>query len=160
MAAKVKPVPRGYHTITPTLVVRNAEKAIEFYKQAFNAKEDMRHYMPDGKAIMHAELKIGDSRFMISDEFPQMKCQSPQSLGGSPVTLYTYVRDVDKLFDQAVAAGATVVMPVMDAFWGDRCGQLADPFGHVWSLATRKKNLTPKQMQKAQQEWLAQTAKQ
>ncbi|NOJ26963.1 MAG: glyoxalase [Nitrososphaera sp.] len=158
--AKVKPIPKGYHTLTPALSVRDADKAIEFYKQAFGAKERARYYMPDNKTIMHAELKIGDSILTLNDEMPEMKCFSPQSIGGTAVALYTYVPNVDKVFEKAVAAGATSTMPVMDAFWGDRCGQLIDPFGHVWFLATRKKNLTTKQLKKGQEEWLAQMSKQ
>jgi uncharacterized glyoxalase superfamily protein PhnB len=158
--AKVKPIPKGYHTLTPALSVRDADKAIEFYKQVFGAKERARYYMPDNKTIMHAELKIGDSILTLNDEMPEMKCFSPQSIGGTAVALYTYVPNVDKVFEKAVAAGATSTMPVMDAFWGDRCGQLIDPFGHVWFLATRKKNLTAKQLKKGQEEWLAQMSKQ
>lgn len=151
----VEPIPKGMHTVTPHIVVRNAANAIEFYKQAFGAKELHRMYMPDGKTIMHAAIRIGDSVIMMADEFPDMGTRSPQAIGGTPVSFYIYVRDVDRFFDRAVKAGATVRMPVMDAFWGDRNGVLEDPYGHSWSIATRKKNLSPKQMKQAQEEWLA-----
>lgn len=154
-SAKVSPIPKGYHSLTPAIVVKNCADALEFYKKAFSAKERGRHYLPNGKTIMHAELKIGDSVLMLSDEMPQMQCLSPPSVGGASSSLYVYVKNVDKLFDQAVRAGATATMPVMDAFWGDRMGALTDPFGHMWSLATRKRNLTPKQMEKAGKEWLS-----
>ncbi|HKZ61784.1 MAG TPA: VOC family protein [Nitrososphaera sp.] len=152
---KVSPIPKRYHTITPTLILHNAAQMIEFYKKAFGAKEKYRMYMPDGKTIMHAEVKIGDSSVMMSEENPQWKTRSPQSIGGSSTTLYVYVRDVDKVFKQAVAAGATVTMPVMDAFWGDRNGQLMDPSGHLWSIATHKRDMSTKEMKKAQEEWFA-----
>lgn len=108
---------------------------------------------------MHAEVQIGDSRIMLNDEFPEMNCKSPQSVGGASTALYVYVKDVEKIFKQAAAAGATVTMPVIYAFWGDRTGQLIDPYEHVWSFATRKRNLSPKEMQKAQEEWLAEMIK-
>jgi len=152
---KVSPIPKRYHTITPTLILHNAAQMIEFYKKAFGAKEKYRMYMPDGKTIMHAEVKIGDSSVMMSEENPQWKTRSPQSIGGSSTTLYVYVRDVDKVFKQAVAAGATVTMPVMDAFWGDSNGQLMDPSGHLWSIATHKRDMSTKEMKKAQEEWFA-----
>jgi uncharacterized glyoxalase superfamily protein PhnB len=156
---KVSAIPKGYHSVTPVLVVKGAEQAIEFYKKAFGAKELDRAYMPGSNIILHAEMQIGDSRIMLNDEFPEMNCKSPQSVGGASTALYVYVKDVEKIFTQASAAGATVTMPVMDAFWGDRTGQLIDPYGHVWSFATRKRNLSPKEMQKAQEEWLAEMAK-
>jgi PhnB protein len=156
--AKVSPIPKGYHTLTPGLAVRNAAQAIDFYKNALGAKEKSRMPGPDGK-LMHAELQIGDSHIMLGEENPQMNNPSPQSLNGSPVSLYVYVRDVDKAFNQAVKAGATVAMPVMDQFWGDRAGMITDPFGHKWWLATRKRNLSTKEMKKAAEEWFAQQAK-
>jgi PhnB protein len=157
--AKVNPIPKGYHTVTPGLAVRDAAQAIEFYKKAFGAKEKMRMSGPDGK-IMHAELQIGNSHVMVGEENPQMNHLSPQSLNGTPVSLYIYVKDVDKVFNQAVKAGATVVTPVMDMFWGDRHGALKDPFGHSWGVASRKRNLSQKEMKKAAEEWYAQQAKQ
>lgn len=156
---KVNTIPKGYYSVTPVLIVKGAEQAIDFYKKAFDAKDLNRAYMPDSNKIMHAEIQIGDSPIMLNDEFPEMNCKSPQSVGGASITLYVYVKDVEKIFTQAAAAGATVTMPVMDAFWGDRTGQLIDPYGHVWSFATRKPNLSPKEMQKAQEEWLAEMAK-
>jgi uncharacterized glyoxalase superfamily protein PhnB len=139
--------------LTPTIVVKNCAEALEFYKKAFGAKEVDRHYLPDGKTIVHAQLKMGDSALMLSDEMPQMSCLSPQTVGGASSSLYVYVTNVDKVFDQAVKAGATPTMPVMDAFWGDRMGALTDPYGHVWSLATRKKNLSKKQIEEAGREF-------
>jgi uncharacterized glyoxalase superfamily protein PhnB len=145
--AKVKPVPDGYHTLTPYLVIRDAAKAIEFYKKAFGAKETFRMPGPGGK-IMHAELQIGDSMLMLAEEMPEYGAKSPQALGGSPVNVFLYVEDADKVFNQAVAAGATVTMPLADQFWGDRYGKLADPFGHQWSVATHKEDVAPEEMAK------------
>jgi len=145
----VKPIPEGFHTITPHLVVKGASDAIEFYKKAFGAEEITRLSGPDGKSVMHAELRIGDSRLMLCDEFPGSGCMSPRSAGGTTVTIHLYVSDVDAVFERALAAGATVVMPVMDKFWGDRYGNLADPYGHQWGVATHKQDLTPEECQKA-----------
>jgi PhnB protein len=150
---KVSTISKGYHSVTPVLIIKGAEQAIEFYKKAFGAKELDRAYIPGSNIILHAEMQIGDSRIMLNDEFPEMNCKSPQSVGGASTALYVYVKDVEKIFSKALAAGATVTMPVMDAFWGDRTGQLIDPYGHVWSFATRKRNLSPKEMQRAQEEW-------
>jgi len=141
MADKVKPVPDGYHTATPYLIVKGAAKAIEFYKQAFGATEVERMKMPDGK-IAHAEIKIGDSIIMLGDEAPQHGTRGPKSLGGSPCGLYLYVEDVDQTFNRAITAGATATMAVKDQFYGDRNGSLVDPFGHTWYVATRKENLS------------------
>jgi PhnB protein len=157
--AKPKPVPPGFHTLTPYLVIRDASKAIEFYKQAFGAKVREVHYTPDGK-VMNASLKIGDSIVMMSDEFPFGPCKSPQSLGSTTIIVHIYVKDVDKLYNQAVAAGAKVAMPLMDAFWGDRYGQLEDPFGHRWSLAAHNRDLTPKQIEEGGKAAMAEMAKQ
>jgi PhnB protein len=154
---KVSPVPKGYHTVTPYLVCRGAADAIEFYKKAFGAKEKMRMPMPDGK-IGHAEIKIGDSHVMLGDEHPEMGASAPQTVGGTPVAVFLYVPNVDKIFAQAVAAGATVDMPLADMFWGDRYGKLSDPFGHKWALATHIEDLSPKQMAKRSAEAMAQTA--
>ena len=142
----VKPIPDGYHSVTPYLIVKGAGEAIEFYKQAFGATEMFRMPMPDGK-IGHAEIKIGDSPVMLADEFPEMGCQSPQSLGGSPVTLMIYVEDVDKIFHQAVAAGATIKAKLQDKFYGDRIGTVTDPYGHVWHLSTHKEDVSMEDMQ-------------
>jgi PhnB protein len=141
----VKPIPEGYHTLTPYMTVRDAAKAIAFYKQAFGATEKGVMNGPDGK-IMHAELRIGDSIFMLADEFPQFGSLSPQSTGGSGMGLHIYAEDVDAAFDRAVKAGATVEMPVSDMFWGDRYGKLADPFGHKWSIATHKRDMSVDEM--------------
>ena len=141
----VQAVPDGYHTVTPYLIINGAAQAIEFYKQAFGAEETMRMPGPGG-AIMHAEIKIGDSFVMLSDEFPDYGALSPQGLNGSPVTLSLYVEDADATFERAVAAGATVRMPLGDQFWGDRYGQVVDPFGHIWAVATHKEDVTPEEM--------------
>ena len=145
MAAK--PIPEGFHTLTPYLTVKDAPRAIDFYKQAFGAQVRGTHYSPDGK-IMNADLKIGDSILMLAEEFPGMGAKSPLALGDSPVTIHLYVEDVDKLFNQAIAAGAKAVMPVMDQFWGDRFGMVTDPFGHRWSIGTHKEDLTPAEIEK------------
>lgn len=150
----VKPIPEGYHTITPFLTIRNAAKAIEFYKQAFGAEERGVMKGPDGK-VMHAELKIGDSIIMLSDEFPEFGAKSPESIGGSAMGLHIYLDGVDAAFDRAVKAGATVEMPVMDQFWGDRYGKLTDPFGHKWSIGTHIKDMSGDEMKQAMDEAMA-----
>jgi PhnB protein len=147
MKQKVTPVPAGFHTATPYLVVRDAARAIEFYKQAFGAKEIFRMPAPDGK-IMHGEIQIGDSRVMLSDECPDMGSKSPQALNGSPVSIFLYVEDVDAVFKNAVAAGAKPTAPVQDMFWGDRYGKVTDPFGHQWQIATHKEDVSPHEMEK------------
>jgi PhnB protein len=149
MSEGQKIIPEGYHSINSYLVVRNAAKAIDFYKKAFSAEERFRMHGPDGKTIMHADLKIGDSIFMLTEESTEMKALSPESIGGSPVSLYVYVKDVDAVFNQAVSEGATVLQPVRDQFYGDRSGYLRDPFGHLWSLATHKKDLSLDEIKKA-----------
>ncbi len=141
-----KPIPEGFHTITPHLILDDAKRAIEFYKKAFGAEECVRMASPDGSKIMHAEMKIGDSRLMLADEFPEMGIRAPKTFGGSPVTVHLYVADTDATMDKAAKAGAKVTMPPMDAFWGDRYGKLEDPFGHQWSVATHKEDLTPEQI--------------
>lgn len=149
MNENVNMIPDGYHSINSYLVVRNAAKAIDFYKKAFSAEERFRMHGPDDKTIMHAELKIGDSVFMLTEESSEMKTLSPESIGGSPVSMYVYVNDVDAVFNQAVSEGATVLNPVRDQFYGDRSGYLRDPFGHLWSIATHKKDLSPDELRKA-----------
>jgi uncharacterized glyoxalase superfamily protein PhnB len=144
----VKPIPEGYHTLTPFLTVRDAIAAIEFYKKAFNAQERGVAKGPDGK-VMHAELKIGDSIIMLSDEFPDFGALSPQTSGGAGMGLHIYVEQVDEAFDRAVKAGAQVEMPVSDQFWGDRYGKLKDPFGHKWSIATHTKDMSQDEMKHA-----------
>jgi PhnB protein len=150
----VKPIPDGYHTLTPFLTVRDAARAIEFYKAAFGAQERGVMKGPDGK-IMHAELKIGDSIIMLSDEFPEYGALSPLSTGGVGLGLHIYVDGVDAAFDRAVKAGAEVEMPVMDQFWGDRYGKLKDPFGHKWSIATHTKDLSMDEMKHGMDEAMA-----
>jgi PhnB protein len=145
MAGNVKAVPEGTHTITAHLSVRDAQKAIEFYQRAFGAEVKALHKTPDGK-VMHASLKIGDSNLLLADEFPGMGTPSPQALGGSPVVLNIYVEDVDTLFNQAVAAGAKVTMPLANQFWGDRYGQIVDPFGHHWALGTHVEDVAPEEL--------------
>jgi PhnB protein len=145
--SKPKPIPDGYHTATPYLIIKDAAKAIEFYKKAFGAKEMMRMSQPDGR-IGHAEIKIGDSPIMLADEFPEMGARSPQSLGGSPVSILLYVEDVDAFAKQAVTAGTKVVRPVKDQFYGDRSGSFEDPFGHQWHIATHVEDVAPEEMHK------------
>ena len=151
-------VPEGYHTVTPALTVKHGAEAIEFYKRAFGAQEVMRMNNPDGK-IMHAEIKVGDSRIMLNDEMPDMGCLSPASVGGPTGSLYLYVPDVDAAFQRAVTAGAKVLMPVTDMFWGDRFGQVEDPSGHRWSLATHVEDLAPEEIARRHREFLASMAK-
>jgi len=160
MTKRAKAIPEGYHTITPHLTVRGAARAIEFYKRAFGAKVRMRMPGPDGKSIMHAELKIGDSIVFLNDEFPDMGCPSPQSLRGTAGGLFLYVKNVDAAFKRAVEAGAQVRMPVADMFWGDRYGKVIDPFGHEWGMGTRKEDLTPSQIRKRGQAYFNQMPKQ
>jgi uncharacterized glyoxalase superfamily protein PhnB len=143
----VKPVPDGYHTVTPHLAVRDAAKAIAFYATAFGAEEILRMPGPGG-VVMHAEVRIGNSIVMLGEEAPQMGAVSPQTLGGSPVSLLLYVNDVDASFARAERAGCTVQQPLTDMFWGDRYGKLEDPFGHHWGLATHKEDVSPEEMAK------------
>jgi uncharacterized glyoxalase superfamily protein PhnB len=149
----IAPVPEDFHTITPQLVVKGVAGAIEWYTRALGAHELLRNMAPDGTSIMHAELLLGDSRFFVVDEFPESMV-SPATLGGTAVTLHLYVRDVDALFGCAVDAGATVLMPVADQFWGDRYGILRDPFGHRWSMASRIEDLSPKTLQDRAKAWV------
>jgi PhnB protein len=143
----VQRVPEGFHCVTPHLTVRDAPAMIEFYKRAFGAVENRRAPGPDGKTIMHAEIQIGDSKVFLNDEFPDMNALSPLSSNSTPVTLHLYVEDADKQFEQALGAGAEVVMPLDDAFWGDRYGIVKDPSGHQWSIGTHKEDLTPAQIE-------------
>lgn len=149
MATATKPIPEGYHSITPHLTVRDAAAAMAFYQEAFGAVERFRLTGPDGKSVMHGELQIGNSIFFLGGEFPGMECKSPATLKGTPVELYVYVEDVDAAYRRAVAAGAKAVMPVQEMFWGDRMGSLEDPFGHRWSVATRTRDLSPEEINKA-----------
>jgi PhnB protein len=143
----VKPIPDGYHTVTPYLTVKDAAGAIDFYKKAFGAEEVMRFAGPDGR-VAHAEVKIGDSRVMLGDECPVMGARSPLSIGGTPVGILLYVKDVDAQSQKAIAAGATVVRPVQDQFYGDRSGTFEDPFGHKWTIATHKEDVSMEEMRK------------
>lgn len=147
MANEVKPIPEGYHSVTPYLIIRGAADAIDYYKKAFGAVELFRMPQPDGK-IAHAEIKIGDSPIMLSDEHPDMGFRSPQSLGGSPISILIYVEDVDSVFDRAITAGGKVDRPVEDKFYGDRAGSLTDPFGHTWHVATHTEDVSPEEMEK------------
>jgi PhnB protein len=155
MAVSAKPIPEGFHSVTPAIVVKDAAKAIDFYKKALGAQELMRMPGPDGK-IMHAELKIGNSIIFLSDEM-QMPGgpKSPQTLGGCTCTLNVYVPNVDEQFKQAIAAGAKESMPVADQFWGDRYGSLVDPFGYSWGIGTHKEDLSPKEMGERAQQFFA-----
>ena len=142
----VKPIPEGYHSVTPYLIINGAAAAIEFYKKAFGATELFRFPAPDGK-IGHAEIKIGDSPIMLADEFAEMGYKGPQALGGSPVSLMIYLEDVDTVFNRAVEAGASVKEAVQDKFYGDRTGTLTDPFGHVWHVSTHKEDVSMEEME-------------
>jgi PhnB protein len=147
MTTKAKPIPDGYHSITPYLILKRAGAAIEFYKNVFAAIELVRMPGPDGK-VMHAELKIGDSVVMLADEFPEMGALSPETIGGSPSFLLLYVEDVDAVTARATAAGAKLLRPVQNQFYGDRSGTIADPFGHQWTIATHVEDVSPEEMQR------------
>jgi PhnB protein len=154
----VSRIPPGFHTVTPSLIVRNAEQAIEFYKKALGAEERMRMASPDGK-IGHAELKIGDSIIFLAEESPAMGTKSPQSLGGTTSYLYLYVEDVDSAFRRAAAeAGVKTTMPVTDMFWGDRYGQFMDPYSHMWGLSTHTEDLSEQEIEKRAADFYAQMA--
>ena len=159
MAKPGKPIPDGYRSVTPYLTVKNAAEAIDFYKRAFGAEEIVVMRGPDGKSTMHAEIKIGDSMLMLADEWPQGEIKAPKTIGGTTVGIFLYVQDVDAVFNRAVAAGATTIMPPTDMFWGDRYSKLSDPYGHNWGLATHKLDMTPEEIQKGQKEFLAKMGK-
>jgi len=154
MAGQVRPIPEGYHTATPYLTIKDAARAIEFYKRAFGAQEKFRMAGPDGK-VAHPEIQIGDSVIMLGDEMPGNNARSPQSLNGTTGGVMLYVNDVDAVFNQAVQAGAKPDTPVQDMFWGDRYGKLTDPFGHSWSVATHKEDVAPQDMEKRMKEAMA-----
>jgi len=154
MEKTVKAIPDGYHTLTPNITVRDAASALTFYQKAFGAEEVMRMPGPGGK-IMHAEVKIGDSRFMIADEFPEMGSKGPKAYGGSPVSFYVYVHNVDAAWKRAIDAGGKEIMPLDTMFWGDRTGRLEDPFGHAWVLAQHVKDVTPAEIKSGQDAFLA-----
>ena len=143
----VSPIPEGYHSVTPYLVMKNAAAALEFCTKAFGAVELFRMPAPGGK-IGHAEIKIGDSPVMLSDEYPDMGFKGPESLGGTPVSLMIYVEDVDTIYPQAIAAGGKELRPLQNQFYGDRSGTLADPFGHVWTISTHVENVTEEELAK------------
>ncbi len=147
MANKVKPIPDGYHNITPYLIIKGAAAAIDFYKQAFGAIEIMRMPMPDGR-VGHAELKFGDSFVMLADEHPEIGAVGPKTLGNTSVSLLLYVEDTDKTVERAVSLGATIKKPVVDQFYGDRMGTIEDPFGHKWSIGTHIEDVSPEEMQR------------
>jgi PhnB protein len=147
MAKKASPIPKGYHTVTPSLFVTGAAKAIDFYKKALGAEELMRFAGPDGK-IMHAEIKVGDSIVMLADEMPEMGGRGPKTIGGTPVSFFVYGENVDAAWKRAVDGGAKELQPLADQFWGDRAGCLEDPFGHHWWLAQHIEDLTPEQIRK------------
>jgi PhnB protein len=149
-----KPIPEGYHSVTPYLIIKGATEAIDFYKKAFGATELFRMPAPGGK-IGHAEIKIGDSPIMLADESPEMGYKSPQTLGGSPISIMIYVADVDTVFKQAIAAGGKEQRPVKDQFYGDRSGTLEDPFGHVWHVATHKEDVSPEEMERRMKSYTA-----
>lgn len=146
--SSTKHIPEGYHTLTPHIIVRNATEALDFYKRAFGAEEIYSVPGPDGK-LMHAEIKIGNSMLMLADENPQWGVLSPLTIGNTSVTLSLYVEDADSTFNQAITAGATSKMPVADMFWGDRYGQVIDPYGHCWAVCTHIKDMTPEEITKA-----------
>lgn len=150
-----RPIPEGYHSVTPYLIVKGAAEAIDFYKRAFGAEEIARMLDPDGGRVVHAEIRIGDSVVMLADEFPEMNYLGPLSRGGPTSSLFLYVEDVDTAFARALAAGATLNRPVTDMFWGDRYGQLTDPFGHHWGLATHKEDVSPEEMQRRSEQFFA-----
>ena len=155
MAKAASPVPKGYHTITPQLTLEDAAQTIDWYKRALGAEELSRSLGPDGK-VMHAELKIGDSRFMVNDPMPGSK--GPKAYGGSPASMWLFVENSDALFKRAVDAGGTVQMPMEDQFWGDRAGAFADPSGYTWWIATRKEEFTPDEMKQRADEFFKQMA--
>lgn len=160
MTTVVKSIPDGFHAVTPCLTLKNSLAAIEFYKKAFGAKVLSVFPAPDGKRTMHATIMIGDSILMMGDEMPDQKCLSAESLDASPVSLYIYVPNADAIFDRAIAAGASVTMPVAEMFWGDRCGMLKDPFGYSWSIATHTQNLTDDEVKQGALSFLAKAGKQ
>ncbi len=151
--AQTKPIPQGMHTLTPNLVVRDCAKAVEFYKRAFGAEEKNRFTAPDGKSIWHTELRIGDSVFFMNDEMPGMTSGAPTADRPAPVTMWLYVPDCDASYRRAVDAGATSARPPEDAFWGDRCASVKDPYGYNWSFATHQKDMTKEEMRRAGEEF-------
>jgi uncharacterized glyoxalase superfamily protein PhnB len=154
-----KAIPEGFHSVTPYLVFKDARKAIEFYKQAFGARERFAMPGPDGTGVMHAEIRIGNSIIMMSEENPQQPCKSAEIAGGSPVSFYLYLENVDETFPIALKAGAEVRMPVQEMFWGDRAGTVQDPFGYSWTLATHSKDLTPQEIEQGARHFFCEAAR-
>src|SRR5579863_10495232 len=157
--AKVKAIPDGFHTLTPHLTVRDAQRALDFYQKAFGAEVLQVGYAPGGGKIIHASVKIGDSMLMLNDEFPEWGALSPSSTGGTGVSIHMYVENADAAFERAVSAGATVKMPIMDAYWGSRYGQVVDPFGHTWSIATHVRDMTEEEVYREQDACFSRTSK-
>lgn len=151
--SEVQAIPSGYHTVTPTIFVKGAAQAIDFYKQALGAEEISRHLTPDGSKVAHGELRIGDSVLFICDEFPEMGALSPQTLNGTCVSFYLYVADCDESFNRAVSAGASVVSPPTDMFWGDRTGLVTDPYGYRWNFSTHVRDVSPEELAAAAAEF-------
>lgn len=154
----VQAIPEGYRCVTPYLIIKGAAEAIAFYQAAFGATERYRLPQPDGR-VGHAELEIGGAPLMLADEFPEMNVRSPASLGGSPISLLIYVTDVDRVFQQAIDAGATVTRPLANQFYGDRSGTVTDPFGHIWTLATRVEDVSPEEMKARFERFMSQHGK-
>jgi len=152
-------IPEGYHSVSPMFMFRDARKAIDFYKQAFAARERYVMPGPDGKGVMHAEMMIGNSIIMMGEEHPNESCRSAETIGGSPVSFYIYLENVDEAFGRAVAAGATVRMPLEEMFWGDRAGTVQDPFGYSWTLASHTRDLTPEEIRQGAEAFFAGMAK-
>jgi PhnB protein len=155
MTGKVNPIPVGYEGATPYLIIKDAARALEFYKKAFGATEIMRIPTPEGK-VGHAEIKIGAAIVMLADEFPDMNCKSPQSFGGTPVSIMVYVKDVDRFVKQAISGGGKVLRPVENKFYGDRAGSLEDPFGHQWHFATHVEDVPPDELPKRAEAFMKQ----
>lgn len=153
MSNRVQSIPDGYHSVTPSLVIRGGNQAIDFYKKAFGAEELVRMMSPDGTQVMHAALRIGNSIIMLSDEFPQTAAKSPTALNGSTMQVHIYVEDADATFRQALDAGAKEVMPLENTFWGDRFGSIVDPFGHMWGIATHIEDVSAEEMEKRFEEF-------
>jgi len=152
-------IPEGYHSVSPMFMFRDARKAIDFYKRAFGATERYAMPGPDGKGVMHAEMMIGNSIIMMGEEHPNESCRSAETIGGSPVSFYLYLENVDEAFGRAVAAGATVRMPLDEMFWGDRAGTVQDPFGYSWTLASHTRDLTPEEIRQGAEAFFAGMAK-
>lgn len=150
---KAKPIPDGFNSVSAYLVVPKATEALPFYAEAFGAEPGMRMPGPDGESTMHAEMRIGNSMVMLTDENPEWNMKGPKALGGSPQSLHVYVEDADAAYERAIAAGCTPIFPLNDTFWGDRYAKVEDPYGHQWGIATHKEDLTPEEIGKRAEEW-------